>query len=110
MSTTINSRSVSACRIPITRKHIPMADRIVPTMSNGRSGSAGRGSRMPRLNRIMIPTTAAWKMNAARQSTAVVMTPPMSGPAAAPMPPRALITPNAHARDVMSSKTIVVRM
>ncbi len=44
--------------------------------------------------------TRAWKMNAARQLIAVVITPPISGPAAAPMPPSPLITPNAQARDV----------
>ena len=55
-------------------------------------------------------TTAAWKMNAARQLIAVVMKPPISGPAAAPMPPNPLITPNAWARPVISLKVRVVRM
>ena len=41
---------------------------------------------------------------------AVVMRPPISGPAAAPTPPMPVITPNALARDVMSVKSIVVRM
>src|SRR5262245_4552973 len=36
-------------------------------------------------------------MNAARQLIAVVMMPPISGPAAAPMPPRPLMAPNAQA-------------
>ena len=54
--------------------------------------------------------TAAWKMNAARQLIAVVMRPPISGPAAAPMPPSPLITPNARAREVISLNAIVVRM
>jgi hypothetical protein len=45
-----------------------------------------------------------------RQLNAVVMTPPINGPAAAPTPPMPVITPNARARDVMSVKSIVVRM
>ena len=49
-------------------------------------------------------------MNAARQLIAVVMRPPISGPAAAPMPPMPVITPKARAREVMSWKSIVVRM
>ncbi len=58
----------------------------------------------------MVTTTRAWKTNAARQLIAVVMTPPISGPAAAPMPPIPLITPKALARDVRSVKAIVARM
>ena len=56
------------------------------------------------------PTTSAWKMNAARQLIAVVITPPISGPAAAPMPPSPLITPNAQAREVRSLNHSVARM
>jgi hypothetical protein len=52
----------------------------------------------------------AWKTKAARQLMAVVITPPINGPAAAPMPPIALMRPNARARDVKSVKNIVVRM
>ena len=54
--------------------------------------------------------TSAWKTNAARQLMAVVITPPISGPAAAPMPPMPLITPNARAREVRSVNASVVRM
>ena len=54
--------------------------------------------------------TAAWKMNAARQLIAEVMSPPINGPAAAPMPPSPLMTPNARARDVSSLNAIVARM
>ncbi len=36
--------------------------------------------------------------------------PPISGPAAAPIPPIPLTTPNARARDFMSWKNMVVRM
>ena len=54
--------------------------------------------------------TSAWKTNAARQLIAVVMRPPISGPAAAPTPPIPLITPNARARDVRSVNSKVVRM
>ena len=58
----------------------------------------------------MAVTIRAWKTKAARQLIAVVMRPPSSGPAAAPTPPIPLITPNALARDVVSWKSIVVRM
>ncbi len=53
-----------------------------------RVGSAGRGSAMFRLRSTMATITKAWKTNAARQLMAEVMRPPMSGPAAAPIPPR----------------------
>ena len=59
---------------------------------------------------MIVAMITAWKMNAARQLIPVVITPPMSGPAAAPMPPRPLMTPNARARDVRSSNLSVVRM
>ena len=49
-------------------------------------------------------------MNAARQLMPVVITPPISGPAAAPIPPRPLITPKAQARLVMSLNHRVARM
>ena len=42
--------------------------------------------------------TRAWNTNAARQLIAVVMRPPINGPAAAPTPPIPLITPKAQAR------------
>ena len=58
----------------------------------------------------MVATIRAWKTNAARQLIPVVMMPPISGPAAAPMPPIPLITPKALARDVRSVKAIVARM
>jgi hypothetical protein len=58
----------------------------------------------------MIPMTSAWKTNAALQLMAVVMRPPISGPAAAPIPPIPLIAPKARAREVTSPKYRVVRM
>ena len=59
---------------------------------------------------MIVATTSAWKMNAARQLMPDVIRPPISGPAAAPMPPKPLITPNALARDSSEVKAIVVRM
>ena len=59
---------------------------------------------------MIVPTTTAWKTNAARQLIAVVMTPPISGPAAAPMPPSPLITPKAQAREVRLVNHSVARM
>ena len=40
-----------------------------------------------RLSNTITAMTRAWKTNAARQLMAVVIRPPMSGPAAAPTPP-----------------------
>jgi hypothetical protein len=55
-----------------------------------------------------------WRKNqnrkAARQLIAVVISPPMSGPVAAPMPPIPLIRPNARAREVRLVNSSVVRM
>jgi hypothetical protein len=49
-------------------------------------------------------------MNEARQLIAVVTRPPISGPAAAPIPAAALITPNALARAGTSLVSTVARM
>jgi hypothetical protein len=59
---------------------------------------------------MIVRITSAWNTNAARQLIADAITPPINGPAAAPIPPSPLITPNARARDVRSSKRSVVRM
>ncbi len=53
---------------------------------------------------------SAWKINAARQLIAEVIRPPISGPAAAPIPPIALIAPNARARAVTPVNSNVARM
>ena len=106
----IRPRLWSAAMIPPTRTTRPTADRIAPTMSNGRLGSAGSGSLMLRASSRMTTMMMAWKMNAARQVIAVVMVPPISGPVAAPMPPMPLITPNAQARDFSVVNSMVVRM
>ena len=79
-------------------------------MSKRRVGSAGSGSLIPRASQTITAMTRAWKMNAARQLMAVVIKPPISGPAAAPMPPIALITPNARARELSPVNSRVVRM
>ena len=94
----------------MTTRTRPTAERTAPTVSKGRVGSGGKGSSIGRLRKTMAATIRAWNTKAARQLMAVVMRPPISGPAAAPMPPIPLITPNARARDVTSSKSIVVRM
>jgi hypothetical protein len=59
---------------------------------------------------MIVPTTRAWKTNAARQLIPVVMTPPINGPAAAPTPPSPLIAPKAQAREVISLNHNVARM
>lgn len=65
---------------------------------------------MRRLRTMMMAMTAAWNTNAARQLIPVVMRPPISGPAAAPRPPRPLMIPKALAREVRSVNANVVRM
>ena len=51
-------------------------------------------------------TTRTCSPNEARQLIALVTTPPISGPAAAPSPP----TPKYRARDLTSGKATVTRM
>ena len=100
----------SAARMPMTIRTRPTADRTAPPVSKGRVGSAGRGSWIRRLSRMIAVMTSAWKTKAARQLMAEVMRPPSSGPAAAPMPPIALIAPNARARELTPVNNKVVRM
>jgi hypothetical protein len=88
----------------------PTADRIAPSVSKGRFGSGSTGSTMLRLSQRITAMTSAWKTNAARQLMAVVMTPPINGPAAAPTPPIPVMIPKARARDVMLLNSSVVRM
>ena len=88
----------------------PAADRIAPTVSKGWVGSGATGSSMRRPSTKITATTTAWNTNAARQLIAVVMRPPIKGPAAAPTPPIPLIKPKARARDLRSVNSIVVRM
>ena len=58
----------------------------------------------------MTTMTSAWNPKAARQLIAEVISPPRSGPAAAPMPPSALMMPKALAREGRSRKRSVVRI
>ena len=83
---------------------------MAPTVSKGRVGSGGRGSTSLRLSRTIAAMIRAWNRKEARQLIAVVMSPPISGPAAAPMPPIPLTRPNAQARDCRSVNSRVVRM
>jgi hypothetical protein len=109
-STAMSTLLLSAWRIPKTTKNMPTADRTAPTVSKRRVGSGASGSSIRRVRRTITATTTAWKTNAARQLIAVAMRPPISGPAAAPMPPIPLMTPNARAREVRSLNLSVVRM
>ena len=110
MRPAISARLWSAAMIPPTRITSPAAERTAPTTSNGRVGSGGTGSTRRRAMTKITTMTSAWKMKAARHEMVVVITPPMRGPMAAPIPPSALITPKAHARDFKSVKSMVVRM
>ncbi len=82
---------------------IPLADRIAPVVSNRPVLSGGSGSTILRPSTITSATIAAWRMNDQRQLIAVVISPPICGPAAEPIPAMPLITPNARARDSRSS-------
>jgi hypothetical protein len=79
-------------------------------VSKERFGSGGSGSTIRQLSTMMITMTRAWNTKAARQLSADVIRPPIRGPAAAPIPPAALISPNARAREVRFVKNKVVRM
>ena len=65
----------------------PTADSTAPPDVERPVGSAGSGSSTCRLSTTITTMTSAWKTNAARQLIAEVMRPPISGPAAAPIPP-----------------------
>jgi hypothetical protein len=49
----------SAARMPMTIRTRPTADRTAPPVSKGRVGSAGRGSWIRRLNRMIAAMTSA---------------------------------------------------
>ena len=106
----VSQRLLSAARMPVTSRMRPTADRIAPPVSKDRVGSGGRGSWTRRLSTTMTAMISAWKTNAARQLIAEVISPPSSGPAAAPMPPMALIAPNARAREATPVNSSVARM
>jgi hypothetical protein len=55
-------------------------------------------------------TTRTCSPNEARQLIALVTTPPISGPAAAPSPHAPLTTPKYLARDLTSGKATVTRI
>ena len=97
----VNQRLLSAARMPRTTKMRPSDDITAPPMSNGRPGSAGSGSRTVRRSSKIVATTSVWKTNAARQLIVEAIRPPISGPVAAPIPPIALIVPNARALEVI---------
>src|SRR6266536_2106166 len=95
---TISQPLLSAARIPVTTSRSPTADSTAPPVSKGCVGSGGSGSRtLRRLSTMIITMIRAGKTKAARQLITDVMNPPISGPAAAPTPPSALIAPNARA-------------
>ena len=106
----VNQPYVPDCRMPSTTKTSPAAERIVPTISNFGLAPCTPGSWMLRLSTMIKATIRTCKMKEARQLIAVVMTPPMSGPAAAPIPAAALMTPKALARVGRSRKETVHRI
>ncbi len=107
----ISQRLLSAASTPDTTRTSPADDSTAPRTSNGRAGSGGRGSRTYlRLSTKITTITSAWNRNATRQLSVVVMSPPISGPVAAPMPAMPLIAPKARARAVTPVNSIVARM
>ena len=59
---------------------------------------------------MIAATTATCRRNEARQLMALVITPPISGPAAAPSPAAPLTMPKYLARLLMSGNMTVTRM
>ncbi|CAM5257415.1 hypothetical protein SALBM135S_01616 [Streptomyces alboniger] len=97
--------------MPRTTSTRPVADRTAPPVVEGAVRVGGqRAPRIFRLRKMINATTTAWNTKAARQLSAEVMSPPSSGPAAAPTPPIAMIAPKARARSASSVKRRVVRM
>ena len=103
----ISHRLLSAARMPTTTSTRPRADSTAPVMSNGQVGSGGSGSLILRNDHSNDEGLENERSSPADRGGE---RPPISGPAAAPMPPMALITPNARARDVISVNSSVVRM
>ena len=73
-------------------------------------GPDGAGSVILRASQMIQTTMRTCRPNEARQLMALVTSPPMSGPAAAPRPPAPLTTPKYRARDLTSGKVTVTRM
>ena len=97
-------------RIPSTTKNRPAADRIAPSRSNGGLAPWMPGSAIRGLRRMIAATTSTCSRNDHRQPAELVMTPPISGPAAAPSPAAPLMMPKFLARDRTSGKATVTRM
>ncbi len=106
----ITQTLLSAARIPETTRMRPTAERIAPPVSKWLVGSGGSGSSILRVSTRITAMISAWKTKAARQLIADVISPPISGPAAAPTPPAALMAPKARAREVTSVNISVARM
>jgi hypothetical protein len=88
---------VRDCSSPSTMKNSPTADRIAPVRSKRGAGPVLPGSLILRPSRMIQATTSTCRPNDARQLIALVTRPPISGPAAAPMPAAPLITPKYRA-------------
>ena len=73
-------------------------------------GPVRAGSTIFLASTMIQATSRTCSPNEARQLIALVTSPPMRGPAAAPSPPAPLTTPKYFARDLMSGNTTVMRM
>ena len=84
---------VRDCSSPSTTKNSPMADSAAPVTSKCGRGPVRAGSAILRASQAIIATTRTCNPKDARQLSALVIRPPISGPAAAPRPPAPLTTP-----------------
>src|SRR5579859_3550658 len=98
------------CSSPSTTKNSPAADSTDPVTSKRGRGPVGAGSLIVRESQMIEATSRTCRPNDARQLIALVTTPPISGPAAAPRPPAPLTMPKYRALDFTSGKDAVTRM
>ena len=94
--------------MPNTTKTSPAADSTAPVTSKAPFVPFAPENFRPMT--MMPSTTRTWAMKDARQLIALVMRPPIKGPAAAPNPAAALTRPKALARDSRSANATVRMM
>ncbi len=98
------------CSRPSTTKNSPAADSTAPVRSNEGTRPVLAGSGILRASTMIHATTTTCSPNEARQLIALVIRPPISGPAAAPSPPAPLTIPKYLALVLTSSNMTVIRM
>lgn len=101
---------VRDCSSPSTTNNSPIADSTAPVTSKCGRGPVLAGSAILNASQVIAATTRTCSPKDARQLSALVIRPPISGPVAAPRPPAPLTTPKYRARDLMSGNATVIRM